>query len=100
MEYRLLEASAAGVEVEQHGAGSLVHPRRRLCVPQTARAEHAARTSSDCLGAALLLAALAPAMRPAVLRAACSSSLGAALLLAALAPAMRLAVLRASRGEG
>ena len=63
----------------------------RLCGPQTQRAERATSSLSDCLGAALLLAALAPAMRLAMLRAASSSCLGAAQVLAAPAAAMRLA---------
>jgi hypothetical protein len=62
----------------------------------TQRALHAAGSLSDCLGAALLLTALAPAMRLAMLRAAALSRLGAALLLAAPAPAMRLTVRRAA----
>ena len=61
----------------------------RLCGPQTQRAEHA--TWSDCLGAALLLAALAPAVRLAMLRTASLSSLGAAQVLAAPAATMRRA---------
>jgi hypothetical protein len=59
----------------------------------TQRAVHAAGSLSDCLGAALLLAAVAPAMRDAVRCAACSRRLGAALVLAPPAPSMRLAVM-------
>ena len=44
----------------------------RLCAPQTQRAERAAWSVSGCLGAALVLAAPASAMRLAVQRAALS----------------------------
>jgi hypothetical protein len=67
----------------------------RQSVP-TQRAVHAAGSLSDWLRAALLLAALAPAVRDAVRRAAASSLPGAALLLAAVAPAVHGAVWRAA----
>ena len=62
-----------------------------LCAPQTQRAERAAWSSSDCLGAALVLAAPASAMRDAVGRAASLSRLDAARVLAPPAPSMRFA---------
>jgi hypothetical protein len=54
------------------------------------------RVASSGLGAALVLAPLASAVRDAMMRAACNSRLGAALVLAPLAPAVRLAVRRAA----
>jgi hypothetical protein len=54
------------------------------------------RASLSCLGAALLLAAPAASVRDAVRRAACNSRLGAVHRLAPLAPAVRLAVRRAA----
>jgi hypothetical protein len=65
-----------------------------LLALETQQAIHTAGSSSDCLGTALLLAALASAMRLAMLRAASLSCLGAAHVLAASAPAVRNAVLR------
>jgi hypothetical protein len=62
-----------------------------LRILQTEPAVHGTRSLSDWLGAAVLLAALAPTMRPAALRAASSSSLGAAQVLAAPAATMRRA---------
>ena len=63
-----------------------------LLALETQPAVHAAGSSNDWLGAPLVLAALASAVRPAVKRAAGLSSLGAAHVLAAPAAAMRLAV--------
>jgi hypothetical protein len=65
-----------------------------LLALEAQRVVHTAGSSNDWLGAALVLAALAPSMRLAVLRAACSSPLGAAQVLAALASAVRDAVPR------
>jgi hypothetical protein len=62
-----------------------------LRILQTEPAVHGTRTSNDWLGAAVLLAALAPAMRLAMLRTACLSCFGAAQVLAAPAATMRLA---------
>jgi hypothetical protein len=74
-----------------------------LRILQTEPAVHGTRTSNDWLGAAVLLAALAPAMRLAMLRTgtACLSCLGAAQVLAAPAATMRRAGTRvASSGLG
>jgi hypothetical protein len=72
----------------------------QLCGPQTQRAERAACSFSDRLGAALMLAPLAATVRLAVERVA-FSSLGAALVLAAPAAAVRDTVLGvASSGLG
>jgi hypothetical protein len=72
----------------------------RRCAPQTERAEHAAWRSSDCLGAALLLTALAATVRDAVGRAATSCCLGAALVLAPPAPTVCVTVLLAASSSG
>jgi hypothetical protein len=67
-----------------------------LAAPAPSMRDALLRAAFSSLGAALVLTPLAPAMRDAALRAACSSCLGAALVLAAPAPAMRLALLRAA----
>ena len=63
---------------------------------ETQPAGHTAWSSSDCLGAALLLASLATSMRLAMLCAATLSPLGAAHVLAPPAASMREAVLCAN----
>ena len=67
---------------------------------ETQPAGHTAWSSSDCLGAALLLAPPAPAMCPAMLRASCLSSLGQPKCWHRLPPAVRLAMLRAVLSSG
>jgi hypothetical protein len=60
-----------------------------LAAPAAAMRHAGTRVALICLGAALLLTPLAPAMCDTMLRAASSSCLGAAQVLAAPAAAMR-----------